>query len=327
MTQIHKIGLFGFGPVGQGTYQILSENQQEPLEVAKICVKNPGKKRSLDQSFFTFDKNELLQDDQIKLIVEAISDADESFKIVKEALEAGKHVVSANKKMISEHLEELLTIQERSGSLLRYEAAVGGAIPIIHTLDTYFGHEPIIELRGVLNGSTNYILSQVQQGLPYEEALQQAQEKGFAEADPFLDVSGQDARNKLVIAALHAFGEVLKPEEVLTIGIDSLSDATAELSKKEGKRIKLIALLQWKDGRLKASVRPELVAATDPLFGVEGENNLMMIQGAYSGLQTQSGKGAGALPTGTAVVADIRALLQGKGYAYTKYKNKDLTPA
>jgi homoserine dehydrogenase len=327
MQMQQKIGLFGFGPVGQGTYKILSEDFLLPVEIAKICVKNPRKERSLDSDYFTFDKKEILQDEEINLIVEAISDADEAFSIVKEALEAGKHVVSANKKMISEHLQELLSIQKRSGSILRYEAAVGGAIPIIRTLDAYFGHEPVMELRGVLNGSTNYILSQMQQGLAYEEALQQAQDKGFAEADPFLDVSGQDARNKLVIAALHAFGEVLQPADVLTTGINAISAATAEEAKKEGKRIKLVALLKWNQDRLEASVQPALIAADDPLYRVEGENNLLMLQGAYSGLQTLSGKGAGALPTGTAVVADIRAVLEGKGYSYAKYHAKSLTPA
>lgn len=323
-----KIGLFGFGTVGEGTFRILTDSSlEQAFAIAKICVKNPHKERSIDKDFFTYSREELLQDDSIDIIVEAISDANEAFSIVKEALEQGKQVVTANKKMLSEHLQELLDLQARTGSLLRYEAAVGGAIPIIQTLDTYFGHEPLQEIKGVLNGSTNYILSQMQQGLAYEQALEEAQEKGFAEADPFLDVSGQDARNKLVIAALHAFGEVLQPDDVLTTGIDSLPAFATALAEREEKRIKLVGRLKWKDGRLHASVLPEFVKADDPLYAVEGENNLLIVQGAYSGQQSLSGKGAGAFPTATAVVADIRAVLEGRGYAYTKYKERSLTPA
>lgn len=323
-----KIGLFGFGTVGEGTYRIVTDgNLEQAFEIVKICVKNPSKERSLNKEFFTYSKEELLQDDSIDIIVEAISDANEAFSIVKEALERGKQVVTANKKMLSEHLQELLDLQAQTGSLLRYEAAVGGAIPIIQTLDTYFGHEPLLEIKGVLNGSTNYILSQMQQGLGYEQALKEAQEKGFAEADPFLDVSGQDARNKLVIAALHAFGEVLLPDDVLMTGIDSLPAFATALAEREEKRIKLVGRVKWKDGRLHASVLPEFVQADDPLYRVEGENNQLIVQGAYSGQQSLSGKGAGALPTATAVVADIRAVLEGRGYAYTKYREKSLAPA
>lgn len=323
MEEKRKIGLFGFGTVGQGTYQILQENPWLPLRLAGICIKNPAKKRSAASEYFTTRKEDLLQDPSVSLIVEAISEVDEAFSIVKEALLAGKDVVTANKKMVCEHLPELLELQARTGRILRYEAAVCAAIPVLEVLDAYFAHEPIEEVCGIVNGSTNYILSRMQDDkLSYGEALQKAQELGFAEADPFLDVSGQDARNKLVILALHAFGEVLRPDEVVLRGIDSLPDFTAALTEHTDKRMKLVARLHRKGGALYGSVLPELVAANHPLYSVGQENNSLLIKGKYSGLQQLSGKGAGALPTGTAMVADIRAVLAGRAYQYTKYKEK-----
>ncbi len=328
MEEKRRIGLFGFGTVGQGTYQILKENSSLPLELARICIKNPDKKRNIAPAYFTSRREDVLKDPSISLVVEAISEADEAFTIVKEALLAGKDVVTANKKMVCEHLAELLELQNRTGRILRYEAAVCGAIPVLDVLDTYFAHEPIEEVCGIVNGSTNYILSRMQDdALSYSEALQKAQELGFAEADPALDVSGQDARNKLVIAALHAFGEVLQPGEVVVRGIDELPDFTTALAERSEKRIKLIARLHRKEGKLYGSVLPELVAPDHPLYTVAQENNRVLIQGKYSGQQQLGGRGAGALPTGTAVVADIRAVLAGRPYEYVKYKAHILEPA
>ena len=320
-----KAGLFGFGTVGQGTYQILQENPWLHLEIAGICIKNPGKERSLQQKCFTFRKEDILEDESIGLVVEAISDADEAFDIVKKALLAGKDVVTANKKMVCEHLAELLELQAGTGRILRYGAAVCGAIPVLDVLDAYLAHEPLQEVCGIVNGSTNFILGCMQDDkLDYQTALKQAQELGYAEADPALDVSGQDARNKLVITALHAFGQVLSPDEVVMRGIDSLPPFSVELAERSQKRMKLVAKVQRKNGRLYASVLPELLGSDHPLFSVDQENNRVLLQGKYSGLHQLSGRGAGALPTGTAVVADIREALAGRGYNYTKYKENSL---
>lgn len=318
-----KAGLFGFGAVGQGTYQVLKANSWIPVSIERICIKSPGKERMLPELYFTCNKYDILRDDSVSVIIEAISEAEEAFTIVKEALLAGKNVVTANKKMLSEHLPELLELQARTGSMLRYEAAVCGAIPVLDVLDHHFAHEPIEELCGIVNGSTNYILCRMQaENLSFEEALRKAQELGFAEADPGLDVSGQDARNKIVVAALHAFGEVLKPEEVEMQGIDQLLPHAQNQAHKEGKRIKLLARLTKTGEGLKASVTPEVIGPDNPLFYVEDENNMVLLKGAYGGVQQLSGKGAGAFPTGTAVVADIRAVLSGRKYAYTKYQER-----
>lgn len=325
MEKKTKAGLFGFGTVGQGTYQILQENPWLPLEIAGICIKNPGKERSLKQEYFTSRKEDILKDKSIGLVIEAISDADEAFAIVKEALLGGKDVVSASKKMVCEHLPELLELQLSTGRILRYGAAVCGAIPVLDVLDSYLAHEPLQEVCGIVNGSTNYILGCMQADkLDYQTALKQAQQLGYAEADPALDVSGQDARNKLVITALHAFGQLLSPDEVVMRGIDFLPPFSLELAERAQKRMKLVAKVQRKNGRLQASVLPELLGPDHPLFTVDEENNRVLLQGTYSGLHQLSGRGAGALPTGTAVVADIREVLAGRGYQYTKYKEGSL---
>ena len=320
-----KIGLFGFGAVGQGAYQIIQESNSLGVEITRIGVKDPHKERSLSAENFTFRKEDILQDPSIDIVVEAISNADEAFIIVKEALLAGKDVVTASKKMVSEHLPELLELQAQTGRLLRYEAAVCGAVPVLEVLDSYFAHEPIEEFSGIVNGSTNYILSRMQEeSLDFSEALRQAQALGFAEADPSLDVKGWDAGNKIVITALHAFGELLRPDEVLIRGIDELPPHAAKLAAAEGKRIKLVGRIRLKEGKLLASVMPEMIGPDHSLYSVEEEDNRVLIDGKYSGQQQLSGKGAGALPTGTAVVADIRALLSGRGYQYSKYKEKAL---
>lgn len=323
MKEETRIGLFGFGAVGQGTLDIIEENPHLSVHIARICVKDPQKERKLAAKHFTFAKEDILQDKSISIVVEAISNAEEAFVIVKEAMRAGKHVVTANKKMLSEHLPELLDLQRETKTILRYEAAVCAAIPVLDLLDHHFAHEPLEELSGIVNGSTNYILCRMQEeGLDFQSALRNAQELGFAEADPFLDISGQDARNKIVVAAVHAFGEFIEPADVQLTGIDKISADAGKQAEKEGKRIKLVARLYRKDGKLQASVKPELLGPENPLFAVSNENNMVLLKGQYGGHQQLSGKGAGPLPTGTAVVADIRAVLGGRSYSYLKYKSR-----
>ncbi|MFT6883532.1 MAG: homoserine dehydrogenase, partial [Marinoscillum sp.] len=182
-----KIGLFGFGCVGQGLYETLNNSKNFSGEIKKICIKNPDKARRLDPKLFTTQAASLLNDPEIDVIVELIDDADAALEIVTKALKNGKSVVTANKKMVAEHLSELVNLQASTGQALLYEGAVCGSIPIIRTLEEYFGHEPLNEVKGIFNGSTNYILTKVfEENLSYEAALLQAQALGFAEADPTL---------------------------------------------------------------------------------------------------------------------------------------------
>ena len=217
MNKQHKIGLFGFGCVGQGLYDIL-EKTDFKAEIVKICVKNKDKERSLPAHFFTYNSASILEDESISLVVELIDNADEAYEIVTTALKRGKNVVTANKKMVAEHLEELIQLQEEHGVSLLYEGAVCGCIPIIRTLEEYYDNELVFSVSGIFNGSSNYILTKViQENLSYDVALKQAQELGFAESDPILDVGGFDPLYKLCIVALHAYGVIANPEEVFTL--------------------------------------------------------------------------------------------------------------
>ncbi len=202
-----QIGLFGFGCVGQGLHDVLGNSTNLTAEIERIAVKNRDKKRSLSAENFTFDKEDILQNDKVNLVVELIDNADEAYEIVKTSLKNGKSVVSANKKMVAEHLEELVDLQKENGVSLLYEASCCGSIPIIRTLEEYYDNELLFSISGIFNGSSNYILTKVlNEGKAYDEVLKQAQDLGFAETDPTLDVGGFDAKYKLVILTAHSFG-------------------------------------------------------------------------------------------------------------------------
>ncbi|MCC5944621.1 MAG: homoserine dehydrogenase [Bernardetiaceae bacterium] len=314
-----KIGLFGFGAVGQGLYDIFTKTDFK-AEILKICVKHKHKKRSLDASFFTFDKNDILQHEDINLIVELIDDADAAFEIVSEALKAGKKVVTANKKMVAQNLETLLALEENNGGALLYEAAVCGSIPIIRTLAEYYDNESLYAVRGIFNGSSNYILSKtLNEGLSYEKALQEAQELGFAETDPTLDVGGFDALYKLCITTAQACGAIVKPEQIFRFGIQHLNTLDTRVATEKNRKIKSVATLQrLPDNRIALSVMPHWVSPEDALYNVEYEYNAVIVEAAFSEKQTFVGKGAGGHPTGSAVLSDISASRYDYKYEYRK---------
>jgi homoserine dehydrogenase len=203
MSKKLSIGLFGFGVVGQGLYDIIITKNLN-IEIVKFAIKDPHKKRTLPAELFTTDRDELLNNPEINTIVELINDTEAAFEIVSRALSSGKNVVSASKKMIALHLEELIELQHKHGTSLLYEGAVCGSIPIIRNLEEYYDNELLHSISGIFNGSSNYILSKgFIEGLDYDSALKQAQDLGFAETDPTSDVGGFDAKYKLVIAAAH----------------------------------------------------------------------------------------------------------------------------
>ena len=190
-----KLGLFGFGCVGQGLYHVLHETHGVKAEIKKICVKNRNKTRPIPDHFFIYDRNEILNDPDIDIIVELIDDSRAAYEIVKTALEHGKAVVTANKKMLAEHLEEIYLLQQKYGKPVLYEGAVCGSIPILRNLEEYYDNDLISSIEGIFNGSTNYILTKVfDEKKSYEDALKQAQDLGFAESDPSLDVKGYDPK-------------------------------------------------------------------------------------------------------------------------------------
>lgn len=316
-----KLGLFGFGCVGQGLYHVLHETHGVKAEIKKICVKNKQKVRPIPEHFFTFDKAEILNDPEIDIVVELIDDAGAAFEIVKTALEHGKAVVTANKKMLAEHLEEIYNLQQKHGKPVLYEGSVCGSIPILRNLEEYYDNDLISSIEGIFNGSTNYILTKVfDEKKSYAEALRQAQELGFAESDPSLDVKGFDPKYKLVIAIAHTFGVFVTPEEVINIGIDRISDVDLRFARENNYTIKLIARAFKHEGKVYGFVAPQYIENTNPLASVRNEFNAVQVRGAFAETQLFIGKGAGSYPTGSAVLSDISALSYGYAYEYKKHQ-------
>jgi homoserine dehydrogenase len=324
MAKKLKIGLFGFGCVGQGLYYVLNNSTGFKADIVKIAVKDKTKGRSVSKDLITFDKSVILNDPEIDVIVELIDDADEAFNIVSEALKKGKHVVTANKKMLALHLEELYKLHQQNNVSLLYEASAGGSIPIIRTLEEYFDNEELEKVSGIFNGTTNYILTKtINEKLSYPVALKQAQEKGFAESDPTNDVEGYDPKFKAIIIALHAFGLIIKPEEVLNIGITTLRENDIKYASEKGYKIKLTPVIQrLENDKVGIIVAPSFVKETNQLFNVENEFNGVIVEGKFSGEQFLQGRGAGSYPTGAAVLSDISALSHGYKYEYKKHVQK-----
>ncbi|HUH33498.1 MAG TPA: homoserine dehydrogenase, partial [Daejeonella sp.] len=320
MSKKLTIGLFGFGVVGQGLYDIIRTKDLN-LEIKKIAIKHPEKHRTLDASLFTTNAQEILNDEEINTVVELINDADAAFLIVSSALKNGKNVVSANKKMIAENLQELVAIQEEYGTSLLYEGAVCGSIPIIRNLEEYYDNELLHSISGIFNGSSNYILTKVfSENLDYATALKQAQELGFAETDPILDVGGYDPKYKLVIATSHAYGVFVDPKNVLNIGIQNLSAKDLQYAREKNFKIKLIPTARKiNDNEIVLYVLPKLIKSDNFLYNVENEYNGVIVQAAFADQQFFFGKGAGGHPTGSAVLSDIAALRYDYRYEYKKH--------
>jgi homoserine dehydrogenase len=315
-----RIGLFGYGCVGRGLHDVLENSRGIKAEIVRICVKDRSKERRLPMSFFTFDKNDILNDSSINLVVELINDPGEAFAIVKQAMENGKSVVTANKVMVATHLEELVRLQQENKVALLYEASAGASIPIIRNLEEYYDNELLHSLRGILNGTTNYILTLMHnEGKDFAKALQEAQDKGFAEKDPGLDVDGWDAKYKLCIITAHAYGLFLDPDEVFHYGIGNISGYDIQYAKEKGYKIKLVPYVgKTGEDTITGFVLPRFVSPDKYLYNVDHENNGVITEAAFAEKQFFAGKGAGGHPTGSAVLSDISANSYGYRYEYKK---------
>ncbi|MGM0530741.1 MAG: homoserine dehydrogenase [Bacteroidota bacterium] len=314
------IGLFGFGVVGEGLYQLLLSNQITKTHIRHICVKDPDKERSIGKEYFCYDPDTILQDDEVNLVVELTNDDREAYDIVKRALKQGKSVVSANKKMVAHHLEEFIRLQEATGSTLLYDASACGSIPVIRNLEEYYDNDLLKSISGILNGSSNYILSRMfKDNDSYDSSLKMAQELGFAESDPTIDVDGYDALYKLVIIATHGFGTYVHPDDVFSFGISGISDFDLEYSKNKQCRIKLLAHVAKLDReRFTLFVMPKLVDSEEYVFNVEDEFNGVVIEGECYDKQFMFGKGAGGFPTAASILSDITARSYDYSYEYKK---------
>ncbi|HLX90208.1 MAG TPA: homoserine dehydrogenase [Puia sp.] len=323
MSDTHKtlvIGLFGFGVVGEGVYKVLKQTPSLKATIKKVCIKNPEKERDGPAELFTTDKRELLDDAEINVIVEVINDADAAFEIVSEAMTNKKSVVSASKKMIAEHLCELLILQQATKMSLLYEAAAGASIPIIRNLEEYYDNDLLHSMRAIVNGSTNFILTKMFTGnLNYFQALLLAKQLGFAETDPVLDVEGHDAAHKWSFLLTHAFGIVVNHHTLVYTGIQRIDAGDARFAAEKEYEIKLVAeAKKMENDMIAAFVLPQFVNKTDPLAFVRDENNGVVIESGFADRQFFYGKGAGSFPTASAILSDLSALRYDYKYEYKK---------
>ncbi|MBU3179054.1 homoserine dehydrogenase [Clostridium estertheticum] len=315
-----KIAILGFGNVGTGVWKILHENKKEimkrsnyEIEVTKILVKDINKKRDIevDTGILTDNIDDIINDESIKIVVELIGGSSEAKDYMIRAMKAKKHIVTANKLVIANWSKELFKIADTENVLFYYEASVAGGIPIIREINESLTANRIEQIVGIINGTTNYILSKMTlDGSSFDEALKEAQDKGYAEADPTSDVDGYDAVYKLAIMSSLAFGTEVDHDCIYREGIRNISAVDIEYAKKFGYTIKLLAIAKEIDNKLELRVHPTLIPSTHPMANVNDVYNSIMIKGNAVGELMLYGKGAGDLPTGSAVVGDIISILR-----------------
>ncbi|MBQ2395012.1 MAG: homoserine dehydrogenase [Alistipes sp.] len=321
-----NIGLFGFGTVGRGLYDVLEETRLKEARIKRVCVRDITKERGV-KAEFTDNPDDIFNDPEINLVVELIDNAEASYHIVRRALESGIPVVTGNKKMLAYHLEELIAIQREKQVPLLYDASACGSIPVIRNLEEYYDNDLLISVKGILNGSSNFILSKIfNENMSYPAALKLAQDLGFAESDPSLDIDGFDSLFKLIIITMHAFGRYVSPEKIFVYGISQMNDDDIRFATEKKRRIKLVAHVEkLPDGRMIMSVMPHLISRDKYIYSVEDEFNGVVIKGKFYYKQFMFGRGAGGYPTGSAVLSDIMACHYNYKYEYKKL-NAEVVP-
>ena len=319
-----NIGLFGFGTVGKGLHDVLKKIQPENVSIVKVCVRNVAKHSAeAPELEFTSNADDIFTDSRINFIVELIDDAEAAYGIVKRALQAKIPVVSGNKKMLARHIQEMIQLQRDNDTALLYDASACGSIPVIRNLEEYYDNDLLISVKGILNGSSNFILSKIfNEGMNYAEALKLAQDLGFAESDPTLDIGGWDSLFKLIIITIHAFGLYVEPEQIFTFGIGNMNEHDIQFAHEKRRRVKLVGWAEKVDeDKLVLSVMPHLLSKQKYIYSVEDEFNGVVIKGLFYYKQFMFGQGAGGFPTGSAVLSDITAQLYDYRYQYKKLQS------
>ena len=306
-----NVGILGLGTVGGGTYDILVKNhdliqQRTGVSIEVVKILDLRKRPGVDESLFTTDPDEVLNNPDVDLIVETLGGIQPASSFMVQAMKNGKHVVTANKAAVAATYVELQETAAANGVKFLFEASVGGGIPVLTAIQGNLSGNNFLEVMGIVNGTTNYILTKMtEDGADYAEVLKDAQAKGFAEADPTADVEGIDVANKLCILIALLFGQYIAPGEIPTTGISKITGEDIAAARAEGCKIKLIAHAKIEDGKVIASVGPERIPESHPLAGVSNEFNAVYITGDMVDEVMLYGKGAGALPTGSAIVGDI----------------------
>ncbi|MCG3398665.1 homoserine dehydrogenase [Staphylococcus massiliensis] len=314
MKQLN-IALLGLGTVGSGVVKIIEENQQQiqdtigkKLHIKHILVRSKSKKRPINitQYHLTENVEDILNDEEVDIVIEVMGGITPTVDWLKQALSSGKHVITANKDLLAVHLRELEDLAEANGVALKFEASVAGGIPIVNAINNGLNANNISKFMGILNGTSNFILSKMtQENASYQDALDEAQALGFAEADPTDDVEGIDAARKVVITSYLSFNQVIRLEDVKCQGISQVTTDDIALADALGYKIKLIGKGTYDKGRVQASVEPTLIRKEHQLASVENEFNAIYVIGDAVGETMFYGKGAGSLATGSAVASDL----------------------
>ncbi|WP_280771114.1 homoserine dehydrogenase [Salipaludibacillus daqingensis] len=322
MTKDMNIGLLGFGTVGTGVLQIIQDHQDKlvhqlgcGVRVKKILVNNLNKKRQVEvsQEQLTLDAEDVLNDPDIDVIVEVMGGIDDARSYIRQALEAGKHVVTANKDLMAVHGSELLQLADKQDCDLFYEASVAGGIPILRTLVEGLASDRITKMMGIVNGTTNYILTKMtKEGRIFSEVLKEAQALGYAEADPTADIEGLDAARKISILGTLGFSMNLDLDDVSVKGITKVTSQDLQYADQLGYTMKLVGIANRNGEKVEVSVQPALIPHEHPLASVDDEYNAVYVYGEAVGETMFYGPGAGQLPTATAVVSDLVEVLKNK---------------
>ena len=314
-----QIAILGFGVVGSGTAEVLSQNQKQ---ISAYCGDEVNVKYILDLRDFpehplgdrvVHDIQIILNDPEVVLVAEMMGGAHPAYDFTCAALKAGKHVVTSNKEVVATFGAELLDLARANHVSYLFEASVGGGIPIIRPMQTDLASNEILSVSGILNGTTNFILTKMKnEGAAFADVLKLAQQKGYAEANPAADVEGLDAARKIVILAALAFGKLLDPNKISTTGITGITQEHTTLADKLGGAVKLVGHTEKIDGRVLALVSPFFVPASNPISHVDDVYNGILVDTNMLGRALFYGAGAGKLPTASAVVADILDILSGR---------------
>ncbi len=318
MTQVN-IGLIGFGTIGSGVYDLLKKNKDLikeragiDLNIKTVCdIRIDEIKSSIPKIGITGSWKEIVSDKEINTVIELIGGIEPAKSIVIEALKQGKNIVTANKKLLAEEGEEIFELAGGGDNSLLFEAAVGGGIPCIQALREGLVGNKLESVMGILNGTTNYILTNMEdKGLPFDGVLKDAQDRGFAEADPTFDIEGYDAGHKIAILSRLAFGKKVDYKKIPIEGITRISQIDINYAKEMGLVIKLLGISKIIEGEIDIRVHPTMLPNTHPLASVRNEFNAVMFSGDMTGPVTLFGKGAGSLPTASAVVSDVIQIAQ-----------------
>ncbi len=329
-----KIGLIGFGNVGAGVVKVLQDNSllieeraQAKINIKKIADIDIKRPRSVvvPPTLLTTDVAEIINDPEISIVVEAIPGADPARKFILDSIERGKHVVSSNKEVIAKHMAEILERARRKNVVVSFEGSVGGGIPIIVPLRECLAANRITEVYGIVNGTTNYILSKMTEGgYEFEEALDEAKKLGYAEADPRLDIEGYDASYKAAILASVAFHSEVPWDTLYFEGITKIKKEDIKYAKEIGYVIKLLAICKLFEGEIEVRVHPTLVPEHHPLAYVSDAYNAIYVKGDAVGEVMFYGQGAGGLPTASAVISDIIEIVRGRSWIPSKLEKLKL---